>query len=71
VNDADCEEKVHKIFADMYLGDGVKNPSITTRLAMLEDSQEKTNKNLNKAIWLVIGTALMVIGEAALKLVVK
>jgi hypothetical protein len=65
------EDKVEKLFVDMYYGEGKDNPSITTRLAMTEDKIERLGRNINKALWLVVGTLLTVIGEAVLRHVVK
>jgi hypothetical protein len=64
----DLEEDVRKLHTDMYLGNGRDNPSITTRLSMVEDKIERMSKNLNKALWLVAGTLLGVIGEIVAKI---
>ncbi len=55
--------KVHKMYEDMYEGRGKDNPSMTTRMTMVEDKQERMSKNINKALWLAVTTLLAIIGE--------
>ena len=62
-------KKVDKVYTDMYIGEGFHNPSVTTRLTMTEDKIERMGKNLNKALFLVGGTLLTVIGELFIKLI--
>jgi len=64
-------DKVDKLYAEMYIGDGPHNLSITTRLVMAEDKIEAIGKNLNKALWLAAVTLLGVIGELIQRFIVK
>lgn len=59
-----------KLVIDTYLGDGPRNPSITTRLATYEERQDamegKVNKieaQMNKGMWLLILTLLSTVGS--------
>ena len=68
-NRRECDPRIDKLEMDVYFGDGVRNLSITTRLALLEDGMdrltkltEKMNANQNKFLWLLItllGTGLL------------
>ena len=51
------EERVDKLYMDMYIGEGKSNPPMTTRISLLEDQMEKINKNLSKITWLLAGAA--------------
>jgi hypothetical protein len=48
------EEKVNKMFADLYVGSDKENPSMTSRLLLVEDAVARFSKNSNKAIWLLV-----------------
>jgi hypothetical protein len=52
-----------KLLRDVYEGDGKNNPSITARLALLEEQLEKISNALTKITWLIVGTAFIVIGD--------
>ena len=59
-----------KLVIDTYLGDGPRNPSITTRLATYEERQEamegKVNKieaKIDKGFWLLLGTLVAALGS--------
>lgn len=65
------EDKVEKMYVDFYQGEGKDNPSITTRMAMVEDRTERLERNLTKALWLAVATLLTVGGELLLRFVVK
>lgn len=71
VVNASPEDKVEKMYTDMYVGEGKDNPSMTTRMAMVEDKTERLAKNLNKALWLAVSTLLGLGGEIVLRFVVK
>jgi hypothetical protein len=65
--------RLNKLFTDVYLGQGAKNPSITTRMATYEERQagieEKVNKiqsNINAGLVLLIGTLLSAVGTLVL-----
>lgn len=64
------EDKVEKMYTDMYVGDGKDNPSMTTRMAMVEDKTDRVSKALTKALWLAVATLLSVAGEFLFRLVV-
>lgn len=57
----DDRGKLNKVVTDMYFGDGPQNPSITTRLAMLEDSA-KRDANFRRwslsLLALILGTVI-------------
>jgi hypothetical protein len=61
---SDCpqEERVDKMFTDLYLGDGKDNPSVTTRLTLLEDAMERFSRNSNKLVFIGVTT---LVGVAA------
>ena len=61
------EERVDKLYMDMYIGEGKSNPPMTTRLSLLEDQMEKINRNLAKITWLLVATLLASIGELVMK----
>ena len=61
------EERVDKLYVDMYIGEGKSNPPMTTRLSLLEDQMEKINRNLAKITWLLVATLLASIGELVMK----
>lgn len=51
----DLIDDVHKIHVDLYEGRGKNDPSITSRLAMVEDCIARISTNLSKITWIVIG----------------
>ena len=58
---ADLARDVRKLVVDVYLGTDKENPSIITRLTLLENNVEKINSNLSKLVWLsfgILGTAI-------------
>jgi len=70
---AELISDVRELKTDMYQGKGKDNPSVTTRLALLEDSQERMEKMtdakfqkydslLNKGLVMSYGSAIAVIG---------
>lgn len=61
-------DKTNMLFKDMYIGDGAKNLSITTRLTMTEDRIDRMSKNINKALWLAVSTLIGLVAELVLKL---
>ena len=61
------EERVDKLYMDMYIGEGKANPPMTTRISLLEDQMDKINKNLSKITWLVVATLLTTLGEFILR----
>ena len=58
VNKTEFERRLNKIYVDLYEGQGKDNPSMTSRLALLEDALEKLNSNLNRLVWLVLSVLL-------------
>lgn len=67
----DMEEKVDKMWEDLYTGRGKENPSITTRLALNEDAIEAILRNASKTFWVGIGIIAALIGDAISKYVIK
>lgn len=55
----DIEEKVDKLYLDMYVGEGKENPSMTTRLDRVEVSMAK----MDKLQWIIIAGILAAIGD--------
>ena len=49
-------QKVDKMFTDLYLGRNDDNPPFTVRLALLEHTLGRIDKNLSKLVWLCLGT---------------
>ena len=70
LNDA-VKRKADKIYVDMYEGNGKDNPSITTRLSMVEDKIERMSRNLNKGLWLLGGTLLGLLAEIVKGVIAK
>ena len=56
----DLDEKVEKIYLDLYIGEGKSNPGLMTRTTLLEDNLDKINKNLSKMVWLLVGIFLTI-----------
>lgn len=54
-----CLRCISKLWADMYEGDGPKNPAVTARLLVLEGVVDKISKNLNRGVWLLASTFLL------------
>lgn len=70
-NSKELRYQVVKLYADMYLGSGKDNPSITTRLTMLEDKVGVMSKHIEKLGWIVLVSALAVLGDIAKELILK
>lgn len=71
---ADLIKKVDRHETDLYFGEGKDNPSVTTRLALIENSQErlermtsekfeKWDRLLTKLVWGGAALAASVIGQ--------
>lgn len=58
------EDDVIKMFRDLYFGIDKDNPSITSRLLLLEQAIERFTRNSSKIIWLLVTT--LVVGIANL-----
>jgi len=52
--DCPLEDKVNKMFTDLYVGADKENPSMSSRLLLVEDAVARFTKNSNKAIWLLV-----------------
>lgn len=50
IDEADFWRRIGKIETDIYYGAGRENPSITTRLSLLEDNMEKLSDHLDKIV---------------------
>lgn len=66
---ATVESRVKKLEVDVWIGDGKENPSITTRLSLLEEIVGKIDDRLTKLGWLGISTLFAVLGEIVTKLI--
>ena len=55
VDDAEMRRRVNKMYTDFYEGKDVENPSLTTRVSLLEKSMEEIKTNLRKMNWLLLG----------------
>lgn len=65
------EDKVDKLFTDMYLGSGRENPSMTTRMQMQEDATKRIDRNLSWLAKASISTLLLVIGDILVRVIFK
>lgn len=70
-NNGELARKVMKMYEDMYEGDGAENPSVTTRLSLLEDSVEKISSNLSKMVWLLVGIFAAALIDVAARVIWK
>lgn len=61
-------DRVAKLEMDMYNGDGKDNPSITTRMALVEDNLNKLSSLMNKIVQAVIGLVCAVALQVVLRL---
>ena len=61
--------RVDKLEKDMYFGDGPKNPSMTTRMTVVEDSVRSISANLSKMVWLLVGIFLTSVGTEIVRLI--
>jgi phosphatidylglycerophosphatase A len=57
------ESKVEKLYEDFYIGQGKDNPSVITRLSILEETVESIGKNLSKIVWLLVAIFLTAVGN--------
>ena len=48
------EEKSEKYNVDLYVGSGQNDPSLTTRMALMEEVVGKIGSNLSKIVWLLV-----------------
>lgn len=55
-----------RIDTDLYYGRGSDNPSLTTRVTVLEGVLAKLNENLRRISWLLVGILLTAIARLAL-----
>lgn len=62
------KQAVDMMYKDIYLGDGKDNPSIVTRMALIEEQQIRISDNLSWLMRAVIGEVLLVAGEIILRL---
>jgi hypothetical protein len=68
--------RLDKVYTDMYEGGGAQNPSVTTRLAQLEDCSDdmevrvkQIENKIDKGMWLLIGILLTGIVDLILRVV--
>jgi hypothetical protein len=60
--------RVYKLETDMYHGDGKENPSMTTRMALVEDRLEKLSYILGKLTWVLVAAIFAIIGQVVLRM---
>lgn len=56
-------EAVNIMYKDLYVGEGKLNPSVTSRIALLEETVKSISSNLGKMVWLLVGIFVTVIGD--------
>jgi hypothetical protein len=61
-------QAVDKMYKDLYLGEGKDNPSIVTRMALIEEQQIRISANLTWLMRAVAGEVILVAGEIVLRL---
>ncbi len=66
MTDAEQARQHAKMYRDMYEGDGPENPSITTRLTVLEGSVDRIVTNSQSLKWWAMGIIGSVLGDAIL-----
>lgn len=59
-------EKVHKLYTDMYLGEGKDNPPITVRVALNEEAIKTISSNIIKGLWLLAASVMAGFGNLIL-----
>ncbi len=59
----DCpqEEKVNKMFQDIYFGDGPENPPFTTRMLLVEKAQADSGKIAGRIERIAVKIALLLL----------
>ena len=55
----ELESMVLRHDTDLYRGRGKNDPSVTTRLAIIEDAILRFSINSSKIVWLLIGTLVV------------
>ena len=66
--DAEYLRKLNKLYWDMYEGDGRENPSVTARLAVLEEKVDKITGSLGSLKLWALGIIGTVLADAAVHL---
>lgn len=64
------DSRVGKMYTDLYTGRGKSNPSITTRLALLEDDVgevKSTLKKVERLAWAILLSLIATLVTIALK----
>lgn len=59
----DQDEKLCKLYEDMYLGRGKNDPPVTLRLDRLENSVAEMIRDAEKIKWILIATIASIIGD--------
>jgi hypothetical protein len=62
-----ADEKIEKLYVDMYVGEGTGNPPVTLRLDRVERAIERFGSNSSKIVWLLFGTLVTVAGDVLLR----
>lgn len=71
MSEANERSRLDRMEIDFYYGRGPKDPPMTTRMAIMEDCFAKMSRNLNKAVWLMVGTFLTSVATIVVALVLK
>lgn len=59
----DTEQKVDKLYLDMYLGSGKENPSVSTRLDRVEQVIENMTTNHNQIKWALYAALFLLLAN--------
>lgn len=57
------DQRVEKLYEDMYVGDGKNNPSMTNRMALVEEKVDKIESNLTWITRLMIASVIATVLE--------
>ena len=60
--------RVSNLEIDMWHGRGKENPSVTTRLALIEDRLNRIARILDKITWITVGLIVTIMGQIILRI---
>lgn len=62
---AESQRRLNKLYTDMYEGEGIQNPSVTTRLVSLEKADwnkeervQKIEDKIDKGMWMLLASLI-------------
>ncbi len=64
------DDRVRRLEADVYYGNGGSNPALTVRMALVEDVLEKISDNLKWFVRLTVASMLTAIASIVVAIVV-